>query len=413
MSQINKKLTFLSLSYNLKWNFVGQFFGKASLLIFHIIFAKLAGVEGYGEFSFVFVGGLILLQPGLDLGINQLITKWISRGNKEVINLSFKIKGVTSIILIPLSFIIGWYLNISLLLLVNTIVFFLFNTFQQSIFGILRGLGDLRPESIVIGVQNFLACCFLSIFIFIDYRDTWIGPFVLMITRLLGSIIVLVVFWKKYYNNLKYLKNNEFLLNTSFLWKEAFALGLVIILIQFYFRIDIIMLGLMTSDKEVGFYNTAFNLMEGTFFIPTIVMSAIFPLLSQSKKFFNYFMKGALLLSFSGVFCGLVMFFFADLIIISLFGKDFLNTVEILEKLSLAIPVVFLGYLTTQALVALDQNKIYLIVTICGLVINVILNLALIPKYGGSGAALATVITETLIPLSCFVIILKHHYSQS
>ncbi len=44
----------LSLRANLSWNFVGQLIAKASLLLFHIVFANLVGIEGYGAFSFVF-----------------------------------------------------------------------------------------------------------------------------------------------------------------------------------------------------------------------------------------------------------------------------------------------------------------------------------------------------------------------
>jgi len=81
--------------------------------------------------------------------------------------------------------------------------------------------------------------------------------------------------------------------------------------------------------------------------------------------------------------------------------------------LALAIPLVFWGYLMTQSLVALDHNRIYLVITATGLLLNVLLNFWLIPEYGASGAAVSTVITEALIPLSCFLMILKYHFSQS
>ena len=41
--------------------------------------------------------------------------------------------------------------------------------------------------------------------------------------------------------------------------------------------------------------------------------------------------------------------------------------------------------------------------------INVLLNYWLIPEYGAEGAAIATVITEALIPLSCLIMIFKHY----
>jgi O-antigen/teichoic acid export membrane protein len=67
----------------------------------------------------------------------------------------------------------------------------------------------------------------------------------------------------------------------------------------------------------------------------------------------------------------------------------------------------------TQSLVALDHNRIYLAITAFAVLLNVMLNYWLIPEYGAEGAAIATVITEALIPLSCFIMILKHYLSNS
>ena len=398
---------------NLSWNFVGQVVAKASLLLFHIIFAHLVGTAGYGEFSFVFVGGLILLQPVLDLGLYQLITKWVSRGNTEVISYSFRIKGLTALGSIPMVFLIGWWMEISLLLLVTVLGFFLINTLQQSFFGILRGLEDLRPESLTVALQNVLACAILGICVFQKIAEPWIGSSVLLLTRFAGTVLVSGIIWIKYQTKLKKSESSSVLLETKTLWNEAITLGLVLFLIQFYFRIDTIMLGVLASEREVGLYSVAFNLMEGTFFIPTIVMAAIFPGLSQAKHFSTYFRKGLLLLTVSGIAGGSAVFLLAEWIIHLLFAEEFLHSTDILQILSLAIPLVFWGYLMTQSLVALDHNRTYLGIIAGGVLINVLLNFWLIPKHGASGAAVATVITEALIPLSCFIMILKHQFSSA
>ena len=403
----------LSLRANLSWNFVGQLIAKASLLLFHIVFANLVGIEGYGAFSFVFVGGLILLQPALDLGFNQLITKWVSRGNTEVVRLSLRIKGLTSLGLIPLVLAIGWWMEISLMLLLTVLGFFLINTLQQSLFGILRGLQDLRPESLTVALQNLLACAVLGFFVFLQIEDPWIGSLILMMTRFVGTIFVSGIIWKKYLTHLKNNKKDVLVLEPAQLWREALTLGFALFLIQFYFRIDTIMLGILASETEVGLYSVAFNLMEGTFFIPTIVMAAIFPGLSQTNQFSAYFRKGALLLTLSGIAMGGAVFLLADSIISWFYAPGFKNSADILEILAISIPLVFWGYLMTQSLVALDHNRIYLVITASGLLLNVLLNFWLIPEYGASGAAASTVITEALIPLSCFFMILKYHFSQS
>jgi len=413
MSTFIDKPKFSNVYRNLSWNFFGQFIGKSSLLLFHIFFANLIGAASYGEFSFIFVGGLILLQPVLDLGLNQIITKWVSRGNIEVVSLSFSIKSIISTFVIPLVLLVGWWFNINFFLLITITGFFFFNTLQQSLFGILRGIEDLRPESLISAIQNLLAFSVLGIFILIDFSEPWIGSLILMISRLSGTLILSGVIWKKYYPILKNKNSDNLVLNKSIIWRESLSLGLVIFLIQFYFRIDTIMLGILSSNKEVGLYNMAFNLMEGTFFIPTIIMASIFPGLSKGNFFLSYFRKGAYLLTISGILCGIITFFLADFIINIFLAQEFLNSVGLLKILSFAIPLVFWGYLTTQSLIALDLSKFFLLVTAFGLSINVILNFLLIPEKGASGAAIATVITEAFIPLICFIKIIKNHHSNN
>ena len=401
------------LSRNLSWNFAGQILAKFSLLLFHILFANLVGAMGYGEFSFVFVAGVIILQPSLDMGLNQLITKWVSRGNTEVIRNSFQIKSRVSVVLLPLVILLGWWYEIHPILLGTILIYFLINTIQQSLFGILRGLEDLRPESITVALQNLLALAVLWIFVNHEINEAWVGSLVLMLTRCAGTVLVSGIIWKKYLLKLKNYENSKTLQRTSNLWQEALTLGLVLFLIQCYFRIDTIMLGLLSSKAEVGLYSVAFNLMEGTFFIPSIVMAAIFPGLSQAKQFMNYFRKGLLLLSLTGIAVGGAVFLFAEIIIKMFFAQEFQGSGEVLKILALAIPIIFWGYLMTQSLVALDHNRIYLGITAFAVLLNVLLNYWLIPEYGAEGAAIATVITEALIPLSCFLIILKHYLSNS
>jgi len=401
------------LSRNLSWNFAGQILAKFSLLLFHILFANLVGTKGYGEFSFVFVAGVIILQPSLDMGLNQLITKWISRGNTEVIRNSFQIKSRVSVILLPLVILLGWWYGIHPVLLGTILIYFLINTIQQSLFGILRGLEDLRPESITVAAQNLLALTVLWIFFNQEINEPWVGSLVLMLTRCAGTILVTGIIWKKYLLKLNNYEHSNTPQSTSNLWQEAITLGLVLFLIQFYFRIDTIMLGLLSSKTEVGQYSVAFNLMEGTFFIPTIVMAAIFPGLSQTKQFLNYFRKGLLVLSLTGIAVGGAVFLFAEIIIQMFFAQEFQGSGEVLKILALAIPIIFWGYLMTQSLVALDHNRIYLGITAFAVLLNVLLNYWLIPEYGAEGAAIATVITEALIPLSCFIMILKHYLSNS
>ncbi len=69
----------------------------------------------------------------------------------------------------------------------------------------------------------------------------------------------------------------------------------------------------------------------------------------------------------------------------------------IFQILVWSIPICYLGHLTTQMLVVQGRRKTYLSIILSGALINIILNYHLIPNYHLSGAAYATVLTETFI----------------
>jgi len=118
------------------------------------------------------------------------------------------------------------------------------------LFGILRGLEDLRPESLTVAMQNLLACIVLGFFVFQQIAEPWLGALILMLTRFAGTIFVSAIIWKKYLGNLKKNKTDTLVLGQSKLLREAVTLGFVLFLIQFYFRIDTIMLGILLQKRK-------------------------------------------------------------------------------------------------------------------------------------------------------------------
>ena len=83
-----------------------------------------------------------------------------------------------------------------------------------------------------------------------------------------------------------------------------------------------------------------------------------------------------------------------------LFGEEFKSSIGVLLIYSFGLIFVFFGSLNNKLLMMDNLQKLMLGRNILGLVINVILNLILIPRYGISGAAIATVLTEFFIVLS-------------
>ena len=70
---------------------------------------------------------------------------------------------------------------------------------------------------------------------------------------------------------------------------------------------------------------------------------------------------------------------------------------SVFQILAWSIPICYVGHLTTQMLVVQGRRKTYLGIMLSGALINIILNYYLIPIFHLSGAAYATLMTESFI----------------
>jgi len=123
------------------------------------------------------------------------------------------------------------------------------------------------------------------------------------------------------------------------------------------------------------------------------------PRLSQSfkydKSYFEELVKKGLkyitIISFPILVCGFVL---SGNLMIIFFGHDYISSVLALKILLCGILFMFLMNFSNMVLVSMDKQKIMLYIAIVGLVLNVLLNLILIPHKGFVGAAIATLIGE-------------------
>ncbi len=391
-----------SLKNNLSWGILGQTIAKSEIFVYHLLLPFILGQYGYGVFALHWSIGLMLVQPILELGLSQLVAKWTSRGHLSVKILALRYQKTSGSILLPAVFMIGYLLGSDPILLFFLGLHFLCNSVQQVLFGLYRGLEDLRRESVVLPVQNFLSLSLLLFTWSIDLKEPWIAAAGLAIPRLIGLIGLLLEASK-----IKSIdkKNDE--INFNELLKEAWTLGMVLILIQMYFRIDTAMIGYLVDEGEVALYNAAFVIVEGSFFLPSLITSALISSLSQNDRFLSSFQKGVKILSISGFLLGMLVSFLSVWLFNNFYPPEFSKAGNLLQLLSWAIPLVYLGTLMTQSLVAIDKQKIYLLFTFCGLLINIFLNLIWIPQYGATGAVWSTLITESIVPIACGIVIFQ------
>lgn len=172
-----------------------------------------------------------------------------------------------------------------------------------------------------------------------------------------------------------------------------------------YFRIDLVLLQLLAVDRtEIGNYAAAFRIMNGVMLFMTPVAHICFRRLRGYVKEKNNFRCHLLLMVALSIGAAILLLggglVFSQKLISLTFGYEYTQAGHLLKFLFVALVFILPNYILTQAMIACEKEKFYSLCAVIGALINVLLNLFLIPKYGAVGAALATIFTEVFLMFS-------------
>ena len=167
---------------------------------------------------------------------------------------------------------------------------------------------------------------------------------------------------------------------------------------QIYLKIDQIMLGLIISDSAVGIYSVAVRFSEVWYFIPNIFVSSAFAVLLsyKSRDESMYYFKMQKLLDYLFLFAlsiAILIMIIANPLIYFLYGQEYISAAPVLTVHIWASLFVFMRALLSKWLIAEELTFFSLVTHLTGAIVNISLNLVLIPKFGIMGAAIATLIS--------------------
>jgi len=171
-----------------------------------------------------------------------------------------------------------------------------------------------------------------------------------------------------------------------------------------YSEIDQILIKYMIDAKAVGIYDAAVRIAEGWYFVPNIIMASLFPAMINakitSKEIYQKRLKKiSLLLIATALVIAIPTTIFASFIIYIFYGNAFMGGVIILQIYIWSLIGTFLGSLVVNYIIAENYRKMSLLVNLAPMLVNVILDIIWIPKYGIMGPAYATLIAYSLSPL--------------
>jgi polysaccharide transporter, PST family len=177
-------------------------------------------------------------------------------------------------------------------------------------------------------------------------------------------------------------------------WPQI-AGGLAILI---YMRIDQVMLGQMLGASGVGIYSAAVRVSEVWYFIPSAVVASVLPSIIAAHKedgvlYWRRIEQLQRWLVRMAYAIAVPVTFLGESVIVALFGADYAAAGTVLTIHIWAAVFVFMGVGQGPWFLAEDMLRVALQRTIAGAVVNVALNLVLIPVWGVIGAAVATVLS--------------------
>jgi O-antigen/teichoic acid export membrane protein len=166
-----------------------------------------------------------------------------------------------------------------------------------------------------------------------------------------------------------------------------------------YFRVAIVMMSLISTDKQTGYYSAAFKIVEAVGGLAWILVQSAFPILARAarddqdrlryglQRLFEVALIAGALMALGGV---VVAPFAIDVVA----GKGFDPAISVLRIQALTLGATFLVATWSLALLSLRQHGDILRANAFALLIAVAATFALVPHQGAKGAALATVAAE-------------------
>ncbi len=249
---------------------------------------------------------------------------------------------------------------------------------------------------ITIRSVSFKLIALVFMFLFIHNQDDYIIYGIITVFASSASMVLNLINSKRYI----YFKCvGDYKLRKHL--KAIFVFFAIAFAASIYTNLDVLLLGFMKSDIDVGYYNAAIKVKSILVSIVTSLGVVLFPRVSYyiehsymelfenlTKKAINFVLVFSIPLS-------VYFSIFSQYIILFLGGKDFFGAIVPMRIIMFTLPVIGItNIFGMQILTPYGKEKIILISNIIGVFVDLFFNILLIPHLGASGAAIASFVAE-------------------
>lgn len=192
------------------------------------------------------------------------------------------------------------------------------------------------------------------------------------------------------------------LLHVRGLARDALPVGVSVVLITAYARIDQVIVFAIKGASAAGLYGSVNTLLDSAHFVPGSILTTMAPVLAASwphdpvrlRRAARMTLELLCIGSFGGLAFGVVA---AGPVVRLVFGAEFAGAAKVVAPLGGAFVLMSLGFLIDNLTITFGKQGRRVRIGLIALVVNVIGNLALVPVLGYVGAAWMTFATEAVV----------------
>lgn len=410
--------------------FIGVISSKVLTYIYRVIIARYFGPEVYGLFSLatmILMWLVAFATFGLYEGLLRFVSFYRGKNDNNKIRYTLRISMLTlffsgilfGVLLFLFSDIISLYLfhDQDLIIFLKIFSFIVpIYVFLYVFLAVIQAFEKINIYTFLLDfLENFLKLILIIFFIFLGFKTNAV-----IFSYFLGVAIVLIIsfiyckkkipeIFGKY--DLKEKSKKEIRKKLfSYSWPLIFSTLLYVILPY----IDSLAIGYFKGVADVGFYNAAVPLAVLLIFAPTLFMRLFFPLVTKEFSRNNTSVISELSkqvekwIFIVNLPILLLMVIFPGDFLNLLFGAEYLVAENSLRILALGYFFYSMSLLFYNLLSIAGKSKLMLINVIVTSILNLVLNIIFVPKYGINGAAFATMICYIILSGILFLQVKRH-----
>jgi O-antigen/teichoic acid export membrane protein len=400
---LNQNINLINIIGNGSWLFLDKILRLGIGLLVGVVVTRYLGPERYGLLSFV-IAYIGLFSSFATLGLQNIVVRDLVIETKKATHETI---GTTAILLF-LSGLFSYLISLGIILFLrpnDVIVFPL-----VMIFGLILLLkfsevsvfwfeSKVKSKYVVwTQVSNFILFSLIKIILVKNTASLDAFVWLSVLEFFLGAIVLFVIMGKSgiLLTSLRFNKSRA-----QTLLKDSWPLIISTIASTINMKIDQVMLGQIIGVRAVGIFSVAVKISEVWYFAIGIVLTSVFPSLikmytNNDFRIHKSWVKIIRILIFSSILCALCLTLFAESIVIFLYGNEYKESSTVLMIHAWAGINVAIGSIWSYWILLEGKLKLGLYAQIISALLNILLNILLIPRYGVNGSAFATLISYFL-----------------